>query len=169
MRSDMSKIIVERPRRGSWLRSVKFAARVSPRSEVEDFDLAPPRDLDQKELNENLAPLKRTSISRSDGHGTKYTRRFERILTRGKPRNCTSCSTSATYVQTHCRMDGRTVMATHRWSGAGPVEGLYVHPKTGLLRRAPKRKRDRRPKPVTRVPLSELAHYELIEGVWLLF
>jgi hypothetical protein len=53
MRSDMSKVIVERPRRGSHLRSVKFAARVRPAGDVEDFDLAPPHDPDQKSLNEN--------------------------------------------------------------------------------------------------------------------
>jgi hypothetical protein len=66
-------------------------------------------------------------------------------------------------------MDGRTVMGAHRWRGVEPVEGLYVHPKTGILRRAPERKWGRAPKPVTRVRLSDLAHYQLIEGVWFRF
>ena len=50
-----------------------------------------------------------------------------------------------------------------------PVEGLYVHPKTGILRRAPEWKWERRREPVTHVRMSELAHYELIDGVWFRF
>ena len=49
-------------------------------------------------------------------------------------------------------------MANRRWFGVDPVEGLYVHPETGILRRAPERKWKRKREPVTRVRLSELAH-----------
>jgi hypothetical protein len=73
------------------------------------------------------------------------------------------------YVQTHCWMEGKIVMTNRRWFGVDPVEGLYVHPKTGILRRAPERKWSRPPKLVTRVRLNELAHFELIEGVWFRF
>lgn len=169
MRSDMAKVIVERPRHGSRLRSVKFGARVRLASDVEDFDLAPPGGRDEKSLNENLAPLKRYL----DGQvGRPWDKVYSEIRANLDTRKATQLHILQhlrDYVQTHCWMEGRTVMANRRWFGVDPVEGLYVHPKTGILRRAPDRKWDREPKPVTHVRLSDLAYCELIEGVWFRF
>jgi hypothetical protein len=170
MRSDMSKVIVERPRWGSRLRSTKFAARVSPRVDVEDFDLAPPpRDRDQKSLNENLAPLKRYLEKQIGRPWNKVYSEIRANLDTRKATQLHILQHLRDYVQTHCWMEGKTLMGNRRWFGVEPVEGLYVHPKTGILRRAPERKWGREPKPVTRVRLSDLAHYQLIEGVWFRF
>ena len=170
MRSDMSKVIVERPRWGSRLRSVKFAARVRPRGDVEDFDLAPPTHArDQKSLNENLAPLKRYLDSQVGRPWDKVYSEIRANLDTRKATQLHILQHLRDYVQTHCWMEGRTVMAGRRWFGVAPVEGLYVHPKSGILRRAPERKWERAREPVTRVRLSDLAHYELIEGVWFRF
>jgi hypothetical protein len=160
MRSDMSKVIVERPRWGSRLRSTKFAARVSPRVDVEDFDLAPPpRDRDQKSLNENLAPLKRYLEKQIGRPWNKVYSEIRANLDTRKATQLHILQHLRDYVQTHCWMEGKTLMGNRRWFGVEPVEGLYVHPKTGILRRAPERKWGREPKPVTRVRLSDLAHY----------
>lgn len=164
MRSDMAKVIVERPRHGSRLRSVKFAARVRPAGDVEDFDLAPPGDRDEKSLNENLAPLRRYLDRQVGRPWDKVYSEIRANLDTRKATQLHILQHLRDYVQTHCWMKGRTVMANRRWFGVDPVEGLYVHPKTGILRRAPERKWDRERKPVTRVRLSDLAHYPTDRG-----
>jgi hypothetical protein len=169
MRSDMSKVIVERPRRGSHLRSVKFGARVSPRGDLEDFDLAPPRDRDQKSLNENLAPLRRYLDKQIGRPWDKVYSEIRANLDTRKATQLHILQHLDGYVETRCWMDGKTVMGSPHWFRPRPVEGLYVHPKTGILRRAPKRTLDREREPVTHVRLSDLARYELIDGVWFRF
>jgi hypothetical protein len=114
---------------------VKFAARVRPAGDVEDFDLAPPGDRDEKSLNENLAPLRRYLDRQVDRPWDKVYSEIRANLDTRKATQLHILQHLRDYVQTHCWMKGRTVMANRRWFGVDPVEGLYVHPKTGILRR----------------------------------
>src|SRR5205823_8180956 len=69
-------------------------------------------------------------------------------------------------------LDGKTVMLWTRWgrpSRAEPVSGLYVHPVSGILRRAPARKWTRRAKTITSVWLGADVECRLIDGVWYRF
>ena len=106
MRSDMSKVIVERPRWGSWLRSTKFAARVSPQGDVEDLDVAPPsREPDRKSLNENLAPLKRYLDKQVGRPWNKVYSEIRANLDTRKATQLHILQHLRDYVQTHCWME----------------------------------------------------------------
>jgi hypothetical protein len=75
-------------------------------------------------------------------------------------------------VNTHTRLapDGKTVYPkATRFSYADdyPVDGLYVHPTTGLLRYAPRRRyTGRPPAPVVVVKLDNLNELRRIDGIW---
>lgn len=75
-------------------------------------------------------------------------------------------------VNTHTRLapDGKTVYPkATRFSYADdyPVDGLYVHPTTGLLRYAPRRRyTGRPPAPVVVVKLDNLNELRQVNGVW---
>lgn len=166
----MFKVIVERPRRGSWLPSVKFGARINPNVDHEESPPRPPaHPPDHKELNENLAPLKRYLSSQVGRPWNKvYSEICENLDTR-KATQLHILQHLFHYVVTNCSMEGKTVMGDSGWFGYRPVEGLYVHPKTGILLRARGWKRPRVRKEVKHVRVSELVHNELIDAVWYRF
>ncbi len=142
MRKDMSKVVVERPRRGSegWARPGRAHA-------LEDDDGAPLRarvtDVARfrktKDLNENLAPLKRYLESQL---GRPWNKVYAEICENLKP-----SSTVQQHVRDHLddfvarmtRMHAGKVVATGRWGGERTLDEdyrlYYVHPRTGLLRR----------------------------------
>lgn len=145
MRSDMHKVIVERPRCGrSRAEPVKTGGPVAVRSAVEeqdDFDSGPkraPRFDKDKYFNEHLGPLKRF-LNRQVG------RPWDKV-----------------YAEICAGIDRRSVIGAHvlqhvpdyvelpgdgrRWRRGG---GLYVNPRTGMLMR---RKVEPRPAHVPKAP-----------------
>lgn len=145
----MSKVIVERPRIGHSQRYAKPGrSRV-----VTDDDGAPLRVREParnaartKAFNENLAPLRRY-IDRQVGR--PWNKVYSDIAAHLSP-----ASTVQQHVRDHIEdyvavrtlmVEGR-VHALPRFGGPQPLENLwipyFVHPKTGLLKRNP-----RRPKP----------------------
>lgn len=141
MRKDMPKVIVERPRRGSVKR-----ARVGRTIALEDEDGVPLRartptrkPLRTKHLNENLAPLKRYLNSQV---GRPWSKVYAEIAEHLKPSNTVQQHVRdhvEDFVATKTRMEKGKVMILSKFSGVHPLESdyhkLYVHPRTGLLRR----------------------------------
>ncbi len=147
MRKDMAKVIVERPRYGHS----DGHPRGGRTRVVTDDDGAPlparvpaqRRDWKTKNLNENLAPLRRFLMSQAERPWNKV---YAEISAHLKP-----TSTVQQHVRDHIedivavrtRMADGVVMTSGRWGREQPLDrdwrALYVHPRTGLLRKNAKR------------------------------
>ncbi len=147
MRKDMSKIIVERPRRG------RAAVRPGRSRPVVDDDGEPVRAKGAREpkappqktktLNENLAPLKRYLAANV---GRPWNKVFSEISQHLKPN-----STVQQHVRDHIedfvavktRMRAGKVVTNWRFGGERELDQsyqhYYVHPRTGLLKKNDKR------------------------------
>jgi hypothetical protein len=178
MRSDMQKIIVERPRWGSAMPNRKSGRRLSPnhvRSAVEageDYDSGPERASSarrDKSLNENLAPLRRY-LARQIG------RPWDKVYSEIRATLDTR-SALGLHVMQHIEdfiaiktmtIDG-AVYCRRRCSLA-PVEGMYVHPGSGLIRYIKPRPRRTWRKTTAGEPnfvrLSRETAFEKIGGIW---
>jgi hypothetical protein len=136
MREDMYKVIVERPRR--WKGRDALAARLR-----EDFDgpmrLGMRAGYDSRNLNENLAPLRRYLHAQI---GRPWNKVFSEICAGIDRRN-----TVQQHIHQHIRdfiaidvgvREGRLVDLADRWRflgyGSGISQELYVDPRTGLIR-----------------------------------
>ena len=174
MRSDMQKVIVERPRWGSRLPSRKTAQRVDPlRVLDEDFDSGPrraPAARHEKSFNEHLEPLWRFLRSNL---GRPWSKVDSEIRARLDGRGVLGrhlLDHLEWEVSTRCFLEGKQVMTLGLWGGRPSlVYGFYVHPKSGLLREAPRRhwgagSRVRRE--VVRVEHADGRLFERISGLW---
>jgi hypothetical protein len=150
MRKDMSKVIVERPRKGrAWadLRAGRSRALVD--DDGEPFKAKGAREPEKpqvktKSLNETLNPLKRYLASNV---GRPWNKVYSEISEHLKP-----SSTVQQHVRDHIedfvaiktRMKSGVVMVTQRYGGERPLDEVwsyfYVHPKTGILRKNDMRK-----------------------------
>ena len=122
MRPDMSKVIVERPRRGSERHVARRFRRFDPKliDTSEDADGAFAGGVghrraaalagDRKSLNENLTPLRRFLISQvgrlswslpSPQHGARSGRRFRRLRGLGANQNVRADNTVQQHVRDH--------------------------------------------------------------------
>jgi|SRR5271165_1421775 len=173
MRSDMAKVIVERPRIPA------FNSRKGRRQALEDLPaqegMRRARALrgDLKELNENLKPLRRY-LERQVGR--RWDKVYAEIAANLRVDNA---------VQQHVRDHLRDFVAVkprrvaQRWRGSGGRalwwQPLYVDPVTGLLCRTdrlPEEKawrrasRQKQVPPPERIPLAEDRELRRIRGVW---
>ncbi len=178
MRSDMHKIIVERPRKGSRLKSRKTALRFSGRrveeavSAPDDFDGGSNRassSRHDKWLNENLAPLGRY-IRRQIGR--PWDKVFSEIRQAVDTRSAVGLHVLQhipNFVETETILVDGAVYC-RGYGGLEPVYGLYVHPITGLLRDSKRSRRFRYARPAAGEPnfvfVSPTLGYEKIEGLW---
>jgi hypothetical protein len=175
MRSDMHKVIVERPRilRSKW-KNRKTALRLSESQraqaigDAEDYDGGSPRASSarhQKHLNENLAPLQRYLMRQV---GRPWEKVYSEIC-----RTIDTRSAVGLHVLQH--VDGFISLDTFIENGrvyerrccrVEEVRGLYVHPVTRIIRIA--KRRQSRPKraEVSLVAISEMIEYEKIGGLW---
>jgi hypothetical protein len=143
MRSDMHKIIVERPRYGSAMPNKKTGSRFSSSKIAgavdagDSYDSGPRRAssaMYDKGLSDNLAPLRRYLMSQVGRPWRKiYSEIHQAIDTR---------STIGLHVLQHLKMfvavhtfieSGVVYQSDRRWRSMQPVTGFYVHPTTGLL------------------------------------
>src|SRR5258706_2010606 len=176
MRSDMHKVIVERPRmlRSRWTNK-KTALRVRSADVLErgdDYDSGPKRASSarhEKRLNENLAPLQRY-LARQVGR--PWNKVYSEIC-----RTIDTRSAIGMHVLQHLGdlvtidvfiADG--VLLGRRYCDVRPVSGLYVHPVTGLLRTTIARERKHRSVTIREDPnlihVSDILQYEKINGLW---
>jgi hypothetical protein len=130
MRQDMQRVIVERPRIGSWRPSEKTGLRLRGAGEYgDDFDSGPRRVSGgrgrhnwwvQKELNENLRPLLRF-LRKSVG------RSWDKVYSEIR-----ECIDPRKAIGAHVLVHVRQYVDE---SGRGRRDyGMYVDPRTGILR-----------------------------------
>lgn len=138
MRSDLKKVIVERPRRGAaWARKQARAKRVDLRAAGDEFadGGAAARRRRDKEFRDHLAPLKRLLAKNV---GRPWDKVYSEICEYADRRSITGfhlLDHVDFFVERNCWIEGRKVMSVGRWGGVGEVRGLYVHPRTRLLRK----------------------------------
>lgn len=142
MRKDMAKVIVERPRLGSgWRRKGRTRVLVDDEGaplRARDRDGGNKKPQRTKQLNENLAPLRRFLESNV---GRPWRKVHSELAEHIRP-----TSTVQQHVLDHVRdfvttdtamKDGEVVVKLRYGRSAEPVKKswayLYVHPKTGLL------------------------------------
>lgn len=138
----MSKVIVERPRRGRAYAAVSKPGRSEPLVDADDEPLRarkPKRTkgLKTKGLNENLAPLRRYLAKQV---GRPWNKVYSEIAANLRP-----TSTVQQHVRDHLedfvafqtRLKGAKVYSTPRWGGEQELSGdyreFYVHPRSKLL------------------------------------
>ena len=140
MRSDMAKVVTERPRRGHGNPSKKWGRRLR-KNEHDAEDHGPKRapiarhhqyGWNAKEFSDLLGPLRRYLRKQV---GRPWDKVWSEIT-----RNLDSRSLSGQHIFDHIRWE----VAQHvslspdgslyhiRWSGLVPVSGLYVHPDHGI-------------------------------------
>ncbi|MBS2022106.1 MAG: hypothetical protein JST92_06820 [Deltaproteobacteria bacterium] len=165
MRSDMFKVIVERPRRGAgWERPGRHLPwELAPRQEP-----ILPRRRGRKDLNENLKPLERFLRSRV---GSRWDDVYAEISEHLNVRNA---------VQQHVRdhlermvekivVERGGVLWSHSRLWPMPVfDGdLYVDPRTGVLRlQKPERVVARHPEPRELFEIDARTQWRVIDGLW---
>jgi hypothetical protein len=169
----MSKVIVERPRRGSRIRNHKSALALDPGRIDDDCYIDPPKPKHsgEKSLNENLSPLRRYLESNVGRPWSKVYAEISATLDSRKATGLHILQHLRDFVETDTWIEGRTVMVSMRWGRGGPqpVTGLYVHPVSGLLRRAPDRKKTGGAKPVSEVSLDSNTVCRLVDDIWYRF
>ena len=167
MRSDMQKVIVERPRWGSRMLNRGTARRIRPVEVDEDFDSGSTRvssAMQDKMFNEHLNPLWRYLRSNLGRPWDKvYSEIRSRIDGRGVLGNHVLDHLFCE-VETNCILDGREVRTTEGLR----VYGFYVHPSSGLLLEAPRQswKRKARRYPVRWVHGPRGERYQRFDGLW---
>jgi len=179
MRSDMSKVIVERPRLGSRANNdqKEELKRWQKQSASEDYLLAPRRGSsargrrkDWKNLNEFLSPLRRFLEARVGQHWDKI---YAEIRSQINPNNTVQMHIMqhlvgrGGYVETNVTAwpDG-----TFTTSDGKPIYGYFVNPKTGCLARS----KDRYPFRRFFTPPQEKPPYVIVgckrfrevDGIW---
>ena len=158
MRSDMAKVIVERPRRGPRQKLAKGYRRRLQRTADEEL---PSRESifalkgRTRQFSEHLGPLRRYLQSQV---GRPWSLVFSEI--------CAHLHVDSA-VQSHLRDHVLDFVETQglvleRWGW----RCFYVCPRTGKLREIPPTVRKRRPQPIVRVTIDDSGEYRLIRGLW---
>lgn len=188
MRSDMSKVVIERPRHKYWktLGSVKTGQRIRRYDENNEYDDLPKREKYSmhwqgggksagKCFSDLIGPLLRYLRSNVGRPWDKvYSEMCEHLDFR-KTIGRHIFEHVQGIVSLHCSMgeDGKIYELTG-WRPDRPVEGLYVHPRTGLLcwKGAVARKKKVQAQlaalPVTCIPLSGDQYHIKLNGIWYL-
>lgn len=173
MRDDMARVIVERPRIKS------YGSRKGRQQVLEDLPMhegmrrAQALRGERKQLNENLAPLRRYLASQA---GRPWDKIYSEIAAHLRVDNA---------VQQHVRDHLRDFVAItprkniHNWRSSFRRgvwwQEFYVNPETGLLCRTdqlPEEKarrrarRNKKPPPVERIALGNDCELRLIDGLW---
>ena len=160
MRPDMSKVIVERPRRCRG----RLRNRQHTMLDAAPAFLGAKRDAlergGQKELNENLNPLFRY-LDRQVGR--PWNKVFSEIATHLRP-----TSTVQKHVLDHLRMMVSENPKVKSWWG---TPDFYVDPANGLLKRNPRSwrfrpKRKRTLTPIDSIRIGPLLEHRKLEGIW---
>jgi len=176
MRSDMDKVIVERPRLGGGARRPKG---IRKRERLAMSDLAPSREgyrrrwtSGQKHLNEHLSPLRRYLQSQVGRPWNKVHSEISRHLRLDSAVQSHVLDHLWDYVEVNTRLiDGVLCNALgrplgeHRWFWPRPL--FYVCPKSGLLRTVRRPGRQRRPPAMPKfLVIDERRQWHQVKGIW---
>jgi hypothetical protein len=182
MRSDMKKVVVERPRWGSRGRNRKFGARLRY-IEGHDYDEQPKKALGfesyrsakyaEKEFTDVLNPLERFLRSNLGRPWDKVNSELCAGLDKRKTTGLHIFQHLKHMVKTDCCFGEDGQLYSFSYGRGYPIWGFYVHPRTGLLRemrRPSKRERNRELMAdldsVTRLFLDNNVGYQKHEGIW---
>jgi hypothetical protein len=172
MRSDMAKVIVERPRHGPRQKYRKGYRKLWQKLTPEDWPhhesiYAKGRS---KFFNEHLGPLRRYLRKQV---GRPWNKVFSEIC-----QNLRVDSAVQSHVRDHLEdfvetrvieIDG--VLCSGKWPVGNPLrrgfwKEFYVCPRTGLLRAIRSRKFVKQKPPVERIKVDESSEYRLMNGIW---
>jgi hypothetical protein len=183
MRSDMSKVVIERPRWGHSEPSVKTGRKIRRYDENEEYEDLPKREkysmnrhsgsFTGKAFSDFLAPLQRYMRSNFGRPWDKVYSEMRAHLDFRKTTGRHVFEHVQWEVELHCYLgaDGK-VYEQPRWGKPRLVEGLYVHPHTVLLCwKEPRNRRKERlveakAKPVTKVHTNGNRYYLKLHGIW---
>src|SRR5207245_497682 len=180
MRSDMKKVVVERPRGQSYVPNRKFGTRLRY-IPGHDYEEQPKRvgisesyrnyGYSAKWLTDLLGPLERFLRS---SLGRPWNDVYSELCAGLDKRKATGLHIFQHVehmVERHCHADDDGNIYGNNWRYR-KIQRFYVHPKTGLLCEAPretKRERKRRhllAMPVTRLELGNNTAYQKHDAVW---
>jgi len=177
----MSKVVIERPRHGHYLPSMKTGLRITcydPDDEYEDLPKRAPASQgrqkgERKYFSDLLGPLRRYLRSNVGRPWDKVYSEMKQHLDSRKTTGQHIFEHVQSEVSLHCYEGEDGVVYEQPWWGEPrPVRGLYVHPRTGLLcwkdpkgrgkgRRAKSAKQE-----ITRVPINQTQSYLKLNGIW---
>ena len=178
MRSDMKKVVVERPRWGSRLRNQKFGARLQYIPD-HDYDEQPKkaRGFESfhngwgKSFTDVLGPLERFLRSNLNRPWDKIYSELSSGLDKRKTTGQHIFDHVKHMVETNCYVgDDGKLYSIHY--GEQEVRGFYVHPRTRLLRETKhettrqRRREELLAREVTRFNLDGNMAYQKHEGIW---
>ena len=185
MRSDMSKVVIERPRSGHSLPSVKTGRTIHRYDENDEYEDLPKREkysmnrqakgINSKGFSDFLNPLERFFRSNVGRPWDKvHSEMCEHLDFRSTMMQHVFQHVER-MVEQHCHIgdDGKVYPNTH-WRANEPVTGLYVHPRTRLLcwkesGYITERRKIRKAKAkevLTRIAISGNQHYLKCKGIW---
>lgn len=170
MRSDMAKVIVERPRVGSRAPSRKKGYRKY--IQQTGIDNLPRREPllgrwrgKGRWLNEHLGPMRRFLRSNVGRPWNKVHQELCEHVSFDNPMQSHVLTHVFDYVQQHVEVRGREVFSLDRWRRGRALQPgtMYICPATGLLKlvRAPIPSR-----PPERIGLGKLLQYHRRDGAW---
>src|SRR5947208_10890690 len=138
MRQDMYRVVIERPRFGHANRSRKWGRRVDEHYEGPTFVSSARRrqyGWHSKELSDLINPLVRYLHKQVGRPWDKVYSEIKAALPKGLHADHI-WSHVKSEVQMHCWEEDGKIWYVPRYLGryAAEVDGLYVHPRTGLLR-----------------------------------
>jgi hypothetical protein len=185
MRSDMSKVVIERPRWGHSLPSVKTGRKIHRYDENDEYEDLPKREkysmnrqangINSKGFSDFLNPLERYFRSNVGRPWDKvHSEMCEHLDFRSTMMQHVFQHVER-MVELHCYIgDDGKIYEQPRWGSPRLVSGLYVHPRTRLLcwkesnYIAERRKiREAKTKEApTRIPISGKQHYLKSKGIW---
>ncbi len=143
MRSDMAKVVTERPRYGHHNKSLKTGGRIG-KDHFEDEDHGSARypvsrsrqhGWDAKEFSDLIGPLRRYLRSQVGRPWNKIHSELSKILKKRSLTGLHIWSHINSEVQQHVIIiDGKLYDDRAVFSRRHEIKGLYVHPRTGILR-----------------------------------
>jgi len=155
MRDDMAKVVTERPRRGHGNASKKTTGlrirRLDPDMEYDEPTRLPVArgrqyGYEAKEFSDLINPLRRYLRSCIGRPWNKVHSELSRKLDRRSAAGSHIWDHVISEIQTDCYVDADRVVYSNRRRYLNteiPVDGLYVHPRTGLIREQRRSRRRR--------------------------
>ena len=171
MRSDMHKVVTERPRHGHRNPSRKWGGRVSEDHEEATFvSSARGRQYaaDPKEFSDFLAPLRRFLQAQVGRPWDKVYSEIRKAVPPGLHGSHLWFHIKG-IVQVDCVERDGFIYPLPRFLEGGTTEvtGLYVHPRTGLLREPRRaRRQSGKVKPINWIKLGEVEEFRRINDIW---
>ena len=174
MRKDMEKIITERERIGSSLPSPKTGLNIRWNGSEEDYDydqkasMSWNRLVDRKGFTDVLSPLYRWLDKQV---GRPWNKVYSEICANLDKRKVTHVHVLDHLFQRIERnvfmgVDGQYHARSSSFFSVSVVDGLYVHPRNGLILRQKPKPKIEKPEDVEEVKLTELTAWKKIKDIW---